>query len=65
MLAGDFDGLYETWSPTGQKIWETSYKDGDYHGYEKGFDEDGNLSWCVYYYHGIKLGDFYGYELLD
>ena len=40
-------------------------KDGNYHGYKKGFDEDGNLSCCVYYHHGVKLADFHGYELLE
>ena len=65
MVAGEFDGLYETWSQTGQKTWETSYKDGKYHGYEKCFDEDGNLSWCIYYQQGIEMADFDGYELLD
>ena len=58
-------GMRTRYWPGGRLRARSYYKDGNYHGYEKGFDEDGNLSWCVYYHHGVKLADFHGYELLE
>ena len=66
MKNGCFVGVYETWFPTGQKNGQISYdEDGEYHGQEEYYDEDGDLSWTQYNFHGVKLWGLYGYELHD
>ena len=65
MKAGNFVGLYETWSAKGHKTWEQPWENGDKHGYEKGWDEDGNLIYINYYYQNICLAELYGFECKD
>jgi antitoxin component YwqK of YwqJK toxin-antitoxin module len=62
---GCFLGAYETWSEKGHKTWERFWENGNLNEYEKGWDDDGNLIFLIYYHHGIKLFESYGFVSTD
>jgi len=63
MRSGGFVGAYETWLPNGQLTWQR-YQDekGDRVGYERMWNDDGELIYLAYYHSNILLWETYDFE---